>query len=182
MRSGRVRVAALVVCLALPARGALACRISFASRDSAHGWPGRLVDDATAIARVRAVGPVGPPPGPHAYHGDGTMAFAVLEWIRPPAGARPDSLAFAGSALDRDDFNRDSVPYTFVRSDGGHGDCYAYGHRVGAEYLVLLRPDRYGRGLSPWWALLAPVDEQVRGADDPWVAWVRARAGKRRPA
>ena len=22
----------------------------------------------------------------------------------------------------------------------------------------------------------APVDEQVRGGDDPWVAWVRARA------
>ena len=27
--------------------------------------------------------------------------------------------------------------------------------------------------LTPYWAPLAAVNEQVRGGQDPWVAWVR---------
>jgi predicted metal-dependent phosphoesterase TrpH len=32
---------------------------------------------------------------------------------------------------------------------------------------------------TPYWAALAPVNEQVRGSDDRWVGWVRSRASPR---
>lgn len=44
---------------------------------------------------------------------------------------------------------------------------------LGAEYLFLLnRVDRMD-GLIPYWIALGPTNEQIRGADDPWVRWVR---------
>jgi hypothetical protein len=35
-------------------------------------------------------------------------------------------------------------------------------------------------GLSIQWAALAPLNEQVRGHDDPWVNWVRERVTVRK--
>ncbi len=69
------------------------------------------------------------------------------------------------------------VPYDFIRPGGRHGNCVALEYRQGAEYLLLLKrssnqaalPDT----LTPYWAALAPTNEQVFGPADPWVAWVR---------
>jgi hypothetical protein len=76
-----------------------------------------------------------------------------------------------GSVVSHDDFNRLPVPYGMVRSAGQRGDCDAREYRLDAEYLLILRT-AYD-GLNPHWKPLAPFNEQVRGADDPWVVWVR---------
>ena len=89
-----------------------------------------------------------------------------------------DRLLFPGTLVDRDDFNPDSVPYTIVRPAGQRGDCDAKEYRLGAEYLFILRPSRRG-GLTPHWRPLAPFNEQLRGADDPWIEWVRAQVRQR---
>jgi hypothetical protein len=85
----------------------------------------------------------------------------------------PDSLKIGGGIYDQDDFNDQSVPYTFVRPAGRRGSCYASQYRLGAQYLLLLTRDPDGQ-----WGImsepLAPVNEQIRGADDPWVQWVRS--------
>lgn len=86
------------------------------------------------------------------------------------------TLRVRGELVERDDFNRGPVPYESARTDAMRGACFAYAYRLGAEYLLLLRRGADG-ALTPYWAPLLPVNEQVRGADDPWVTWVRtARA------
>jgi hypothetical protein len=49
----------------------------------------------------------------------------------------------------------------------GCGSCYAYDYRVGEEYLLFLR-----RG-DPYWAPVAPVNEQISGTTDIWYVWVK---------
>jgi hypothetical protein len=36
----------------------------------------------------------------------------------------------------------------------------------------MLRRDGWNR-FTPYWAPLLPVNEQIRGRDDPWLLWVR---------
>ena len=105
------------------------------------------------------------------------VAFRVTEVI---AGAEslPPELLFSGHLSDDDDFNPGTVPYATVRPAGQRGSCYAHTYRLEANYLFLLsRPNEH---LTPYWAPLAPVNEQVRGADDPWVTWVRAERARGR--
>jgi hypothetical protein len=51
------------------------------------------------------------------------------------------------------------------------GNCYALTYRSGAQYLLLIKAG------TPYWAPLAPTNEQVQGEDDAWVSWVRNAAG-----
>lgn len=82
-------------------------------------------------------------------------------------------LVFPGTIVEQSDFNEGSVPYQMVRPSGQRGDCYAREYRVDGEYLFLLRDDE--GTLTPYWVPLAPTNEEIRGEDDPWVAWVRDR-------
>lgn len=205
MRSRSLRATTLIAGLLLPLHLARACSGRWPNRDAAHDWPGRFVDSATAVVRVRVVGADSSAPGPEypPVPWIKPVAFAVLEWLRPPAGVAatgwPARLVLAGALVERDDYNAGAVPYTFVRSDGARGACVAYAYRVGGEYLLLLRPNAHADAqgapgtsvgdLTPYWAALAPVNEQVRDGRDPWVAWVRdritaarVRAGERPPA
>ena len=123
----------------------------------------QFLDSAEIIVRAKAV----------SEFADGgywpRIRFDVLERLRAP-----DSLVHVelrGSVVDRDDFNRLPIPYLIVRSAGQRGDCEAREYKLGAEYLLILRPGHERQ--SPHWKPLAPFNEQVRGADDPWVAWVR---------
>jgi hypothetical protein len=75
--------------------------------------------------------------------------------------------------VDSDDFNDRPVPYDWVRSSGTSGSCFAFDYREGAEYLLFLRS--IGGVLTPYWAPLAPTNEQVTGPEDPWVIWTRNR-------
>jgi len=73
---------------------------------------------------------------------------------------------------DTDDFNRDSVPYIFVRPEGARGSCFAEVYKRGGQFLLLLRREGSNR-FTPYWAPLMPVNEQIRGRSDPWLVWVR---------
>jgi hypothetical protein len=138
----------------------------------------RIVQEAEVVVRATAIGRA--PAPPHARRGATYVSFTVREVLEgtPPA----DTLVFMGGLDDRDSFrpeDEDDVPYqSFYRWYGG-GDCIAATYRPGAEYLLLLGRRGDEAVLDPYWALLAPTTEQVRGPDDPWVRWVRKTLGGR---
>jgi hypothetical protein len=99
--------------------------------------------------------------------------FEVLEVLKGESVAQ--EVTVAGALVEGDDFNRSIVPYRIVRSAGQRGDCFAKEYKRNGEYLLLLR--RQAGFLTPYWAPLAPLNEQVQGQDDPWVRWVRSEIG-----
>jgi hypothetical protein len=132
-----------------------------------------IVRDAEVVVRATAIGRVPPPPGSNRPDGN-YVSFAVREVLAGTPGS--DTLVFMGALVDHDSFREpggDRVPYlTFYRMYGG-GDCTAGTYRPGAEYLLLLGRRENVRELDPYWRILAPTSEQVRGPDDRWVVWVR---------
>lgn len=127
----------------------------------------QMVDSATRIVRARAIS---------ADSLSQTVTFESIEWLR---GVKENPITFKldGYAVEFDDVNDATVPYQMVRLAGQRGDCFAREYRLGAEYLLLLQ-DRPRANMIQWWPL-APVNEQLRGEDDPWLAWVRDRAATR---
>jgi hypothetical protein len=110
------------------------------------------------------------------------VSFHVLQTLK--GAAARDDLRVEGEVATEDDRNDAAVPYDFVRPGGRHGNCYAFGYRRGAEYLLFLKSiDVQGQPveLTPYWAPLSPTNEQVSGEDDAWVRWVGAevRAAQR---
>lgn len=103
------------------------------------------------------------------------IVFRPIEWIRGDSSIK--EVRILGQFVDVDDFNRLPVPYAWLRSAGQRGDCFAREYRRGAEYLLLLL--KTTAGFTSTWAHLAPVNEQVKGADDAWVVWVRAKGTPR---
>jgi hypothetical protein len=190
VKAGRYSVAALAMfaILAWPSVGD-ACTVT------SIPTPAELTERAALILHVRARGyctdsgdacrqlrgspaanPAQRSDGPGSYSSvgiaaDGLIAFEVLARLKgqnvPPAFTIP------GKLVERDDFNDHAPPYTFVRRGGRSGNCFAYGYRQGAEYLLFLQPQ--GDVMTPYWAALAPVNEQVRSAQDPWIDWVRGQ-------
>lgn len=130
----------------------------------------QMVDSAAEIVRARAVS------ADSLAH---RVTFEPLEWIRRTTD---DTTRFElyGTAVDRDDFNQMAVPYGMVRLAGQRGHCFATEYRLGAQYLLLFT-DRPRPRTIQWWAL-APLNEQLRGDDDAWLAWVRATAVSHRAA
>ena len=97
------------------------------------------------------------------------VEFQVVEVIKGHFPAA--SINLNGYLTDRDDYNDGQVPLTFVRSDGRSGSCFANSYRQGGYFLLILK-DRGGK-LDANWAALAPINEQITGSEDPWLAWVR---------
>ncbi len=160
-----------VALVALSAPPAALCSIRYS--DGSHWRPSvehaRLVaTEADAVVRARATRvdsiEVGGQRHPH-------VVLKVVEVLAAPIGDTvPTSLAVYGWLSDADDFNPAPVPYPAVRPEGQRGACFAEAYRRGGEFLLLLK--RRGSQLSPYWAALAPTNEQIRGRDDPWVTWV----------
>jgi hypothetical protein len=150
-------------------------------------WVQSLVDRADLIVRARPVryGEADHyliPADAAGVGGARAIEFEVLENLTPQSGTPTTSTLYVGGSLtSQDDFNRDTVPYRYVRSAGQRGSCFASEYRRGGEFLLLLRATPSGY-YTPYWALLSPLNEQVRGNDDPWVKWVRAQLalGRRR--
>ena len=64
------------------------------------------------------------------------------------------------------------VPYVMVRPSGRAGACFARSYQRDGEYLLFLK--KVNGKLTPLLGLaLGATNEQITGADDPWVAWVR---------
>ena len=167
-------------CLLVAAAG-LPCSIVVDAADP-RVTPQSLVRGADAIVVARAVQTIEPsdrerlfargqPPGDDVdrlLHG--TVGLWVEETIKGDAGVGP--LALVGTLADHDDFNTLPGPYQTVRPSGTAGACFAYEYRSGARYLLFLKRSRAG-ALTPYWAALQPVNEQLHDGADPWLRWVR---------
>jgi len=133
-----------------------------------------LVQQAEVIVKARADGLSAQQGRP-----DGLVAittqveFSVLAVLKGPLPAT--RIAFNGWLAARDEPNGRSVPYPSVRPSGLAGSCFAVGYRKGAEYLLFLKKSAPADKLTPYWAPLAPSNEQLFGRDDPWEAWVRGQ-------
>ncbi len=161
------RTTTFLICAALllVASGAEACS---AAR---FLGPEELVRAADAVVRVRAIGSLAAadltawPPG--------SVRLEVLEILSGTVSGR--ELVLPGKIRDYASTRERRVPYDGVdcARARGCGGCYAYDYKLGAQYLLLLKRD------SPYWAALAPTNEEIGGPSDPWVVWVRQRlAGK----
>jgi len=133
-----------------------------------------LVRESTAIALVTVVGfdTAQHRPPLLGVERAGTVLLRVDESLLEPHNEPlPDTLQIGGFETGHDDFNVDTVPYIRVRSQGLLGGCVASTYVRGGQYLLLLRRE-HGE-FTPYWAIFEPVNEQVHGANDPWVQWVR---------
>jgi len=101
--------------------------------------------------------------------------------IRETLKGRPKltELTIDGSFSSEDDFNDHSVPYRIARPTAREGMCYSTKYKKGADYLLFLQRqndfEQDSKELSPYWAPLAPVNEQLRSKRDPWLLWVKNR-------
>lgn len=93
-------------------------------------------------------------------------------------------IAFNGWLESRDERNGGSVPYASARHSGD-ASCFPMGYRADGVYLLFLarsahrayaQPD----ALTPYWAPLAPANEQVFGPNDAWEAWTRMQVANLR--
>jgi hypothetical protein len=132
---------------------------------------GQFVDSADVIVRVRAVAADSSRPSETIVKPWPTgVRFEVLERLRGDVGS---PIVLSGFVVLHDDYNKLEVPYRLVRGAGQRGDCFASEYRLGAEYLLIMR--QRADGLTPHWWPLAPANEQLRGATDPWLRWVTKR-------
>ncbi len=132
------------------------------------GTPVTWTRDAEVILRVRALGQRDISPAPSRWPAS-AVRFEVVEVIK---GSRPGgTVEVQGSLVDRDDPNDRPVPYDLVRPEGTAGNCFAMTYKKGGEYLLMLRPVK--GTLTPYWASMGATNEQLFGANDKWLAWVR---------
>ena len=137
-----------------------------------------MVREADVIVRVEAEKYVLAPKNPDTWTGiepDSKISFKVLEVVRGKMQA--DYLILPGILVQTDDFNDQPPPYSSVRSEGRRGNCFASSYRSGGQFLLILKKKSDGT-LSVNWYALAPVNEQLHSANDPWLLWVRKQASK----
>ena len=169
----------LLLGAALPNSGDAALRCSiivggpFGSRPTGVALTQRTVQRADAIVRARALLELRRPDADSVRRIEPStrVRFQVLEVIW---GANlPTEFEVAGTLDGGDEFNPDTVPYLEPRSSALTGMCFSYRYRAGGEYALLLHREQDG-SYSPDWEPLQPVNEQVRGPNDPWLVWLRA--------
>src|SRR5688500_4721810 len=97
-----------------------------------------------------------------------TTARQLVQQARVSLRVRAETISISPRQTTPPD-NEGTVPYSFVRREGRHGNCFARQYRQGAEYLLFLNMTAAAPALHPYWAPLAPVNEQVVGEADPWV-------------
>jgi hypothetical protein len=136
-----------------------------------------LVREAEAIVRATAVRQL--PRDPHASWSpvQTRIEFRVEEVLK--GGKIPRKLISPGEISEADDFNDLTVPYRGGRPDTRDGDCVAQHYRRGGQFLLMLQ--RKQGLLTPYWAAVAPVNEQLRSTRDPWLLWVRRQLARHRP-
>jgi hypothetical protein len=116
----------------------------------------RAVEESPLPARVRGV--------------SSQVRFEIVETLK--GAAPPDPVLFPGRLTDVDDTNDSKGAAKWVRRGGRAGSCFADSYRLGGEFLLMLRRGQDG-ALTPYWASLGATNEQLSGADDEWLVWVR---------
>ena len=106
---------------------------------------------------------------------ESTIEFKVEETIW---GAEvPSTIVLHGYLTETDDFNDVPLPYRFVRRGGRSGSCFANSYKQGAQFLLFVQRDAHNASTSGYTtniSALGPTNEQIRGAEDPWLKWVKA--------
>jgi hypothetical protein len=106
---------------------------------------------------------------------ESTIEFKVEETIW--GGDVPSTIVLHGYLTDTDDFNEVPPPYQFVRPGGRAGSCFANSYKQGAQFLLFVKRGAHKASTSGYTTninALGPTNEQIRGAEDPWVKWVKA--------
>ena len=106
------------------------------------------------------------------------VAFDVREVLK--GDSVPRLIIVTGTVSDTNDFDDQSVPYIGVRPEGRKGSCFAYVYKRNGQFLLLLARGQPGR-VTPYWAPLQPVNEQITGKSDPWLVWVRNEISASQP-
>jgi hypothetical protein len=164
-----------------PAPAELFCSVEPPVEESAARTR-RIVRGSEVVVRAVAVGSSTPGRTLKPWDSD-RLAFAVKEVLK--GSDVPDTLLIHGIVTDQNDFQDGPVPYVTHRSRvSGGGACMTRFYKLGAEYLFLLsrRRGEPAAQLTPYWQLLAPTNEQLRGPDDPWLKWVRLQLRLTAPA
>jgi len=121
----------------------------------------RVVGTAPVVALARASGASEPTEG-----GASRVRLEVFEVLR--GSLAENVLNVEGTLAEHTPPRRRKAPYTMdCARAAGCGGCFAKEYRPGGKYLLLLK------GGTPYWAPLAPTNEEVTGPSDPWVQWVR---------
>jgi len=139
--------------------------------------PEELVKRSQVIVRATALGYFRPPTLPRIGRGPifpsepldvrGVIRFRVQEVIK--GKFKGDVVELEGHLAHDDDYNESAVPYHAARKSPD--DYAAHG-----EYLLMLRES--GREYNVSWAAPSASNEQIHGANDPWVRWVTHQVGQ----
>ncbi len=90
---------------------------------------------------------------------------------------RLEAILLNGYLFEKDDYNDQKLPYTFVRKNGRSGSCFANTYKKGGSFLLFLKKTQ--TGYTPNISALGPTNEQLRGTDDAWLLWTRDEVEKR---
>ena len=160
-----------------------AIALSLAVASSAHPCtrttPVSVVDmvaQADAVVRAKAMPAADGAKAAGSVENAGVVRFDVLDIVK--GDRQLSTLVLPGSLVEGDDFNDHAPPYRVVRPSGRTGTCYSDEYRAGAEYLLVLKQSTDSSRWTTRWYALGPVNEQLTGADDPWLRWVRMNVVK----
>jgi len=142
--------------------------------------PEQLVAQATSIVVAIPIEYQKKPKPPDEQFG--SIKFDIKKVLKGEPSLK--QVTVQGELTDKDDFNEGTVPYTSVRPSGKQGSCFAYYYKNGASYLLFLKEqngsdEHKTKELSPYWTPLAPVNEQLKSMDDPWLQWVESAINKK---
>ena len=134
-----------------------------------QGYARSWVIDADVIVRARVWRTTDAPAASSAVRpAETSIRLGVVEVLK---GEPQYTVSVTGTLSERPDMNDLPVPYAMVRPGGRQGACAAQNYQREGEYLLLLK--KVDGKLTPYWSALGATNEQITGADDSWVAWVR---------
>ena len=138
--------------------------------DHAYPKPSAVVAQARVIIVASPYRSETRPPADSAMGGPETiLTFRVREVLK--GSLRDTTLELPGRFVDHDDVNPGFVPDRAAHARP-IGACWSFDYVRGASYLLMLYPGP-DSALTTHWAWGSPVDEELRGSDDPWLSWVR---------
>jgi hypothetical protein len=137
--------------------------------DKGNGIP--LVKSTDLIVRVTAAGYAVDAPSSNR---DSRIRFRVEAVLR--GTYEGEDIILPGQLVERPNWRRDA-PYT---RGGGGGSCFWDQYQTGGQFLLFLKHSgcQFSSGTHAYlpyaveWLPLGPVNEQIRGTNDPWVVWV----------
>jgi hypothetical protein len=138
----------------------------------------KMCNEADDIVRATAVEYALPPAGNIRTTGvpDSKVQFRVDQVLKGDTALQEVTLN--GYLSEKDDFNDQQVPYTFVRLNGRRGSCFANTYKRGGQFLLFLKQSKNVKwpGITTRFtvdfAALAPVNEQLHSAGDPWLYYI----------